>query len=827
MSFFERDMPIRAKLYLLAVMAGGGPILLFSLYYSATSTDFRWLYLACLTVFGSFFPVRIPSFRGKTQPVVVTTDDVFIFTAILLFGPEVAVTVAAIDAGVAATVSLISKRPYKIIFNLTQLSLVTFVVGHIFYQLQGISPPLDVTTVDITSFFLALGLCSILYFVLNTAAVATAIGLTTRRDIFPVWKSDFLWVSLTTFAGASAAALIFLFFKETPFFAIAVAAPVVLIIYYAYKINLDRINAAQNHVTQLNELYQSTVEFLAMAIDAKDAKTHGHIQRVQTLTLRLAEYCGVTDENEIEGLRAASLMHDIGKLAISEYILNKPSPLTKWEQEKVRKHPTIGADILSLVPFPYPVEKLVRYHHEKWDGTGYPKGLKGEEIPLGARILAVSDCYDALRSDRPYRPKLSSKVALEHIISESGKSYDSDVVEQLAKHIDELEEAMKESEQYITSKISPLIEEDGEGSLETEDGTLIENTVFHEIAATHVEIQALYEISRVLGKSLKVSETLSLLAEKIQKLVPYASCAIFLMDSQTDKLVPYHVAGLHAEELEGVNLRVGDGITGWVAAHKQYLMNVSPAPDFMDSEVLHSAYRSCLVMPLSLNNSIVGVISLYSDQPSDYHQDHLRFMETIADHAATAIRNAIIYEETEENAYTDVLTGLPNLRFFHVLMERKLKRLSHLGQPVTLLMMDLESFKEVNDRFGHKTGDRILVEIATLLRSHLRESDTCVRYAGDEFVAILPGVNKENSTYAIQRIQNALDEHRIMIDEHNTAQVGISIGAATFPEDGREPDILLVVADQAMYRDKAKRQKQKKYPSEVIRFKRGTADTSS
>ena len=826
MNFFERDMPIRAKIYLLAIMAVGAPILSFSLYYSVTSTDFRWLYLACLTVFGSFFPVRIPSFRGKTQPVVVTTSDVFIFTAILLFRPEVAVTVAAIDSGLAATISSTSKRPYKIIFNLTQLSLVTFVVGHIFYQLQGISPPLDVTTVDISSFFLALGLCSILYFVLNSGAVATAIALTLRERIFEAWKSDFLWVSLTTFAGASAAALIFLFFKETPFFAIAVAAPIVLIIYYAYKINLDRINASQKHVSQLNELYQSTVESLAMAIDAKDAKTHGHIQRVQTLTLRLAEYCGVTDENEIEGLRAASLMHDIGKLAISEYILNKPSPLTKWEEQKVRKHPTIGADILSLVPFPYPVENLVRYHHEKWDGTGYPEGLKGEEIPLGARILSVSDCYDALRSDRPYRPKLTSEVALEHIISESGKSYYPPVVEQLVEHIDELEEAMKESEQHITYKISPLMEEDGPGSSEKEDRTRIDSTVFHEIAATHVEIQALYEISRVLGKSLKVSETLSLLAEKIQKLVPYASCAIFLMDSQTDKLAPYHVAGLHAEELEGVKLRVGDGITGWVAAHKQYLMNVSPAPDFMDSEVLHSAYRSCLVMPLSLNNSIVGVISLYSDKPNDYHQDHLRFMETIADHAATAIRNAIIYEETEENAYTDVLTGLPNLRFFHVFMERELKRFSHLGQPVTLLMMDLESFKEVNDMFGHKTGDRILVEIATLLRNHLRESDTCVRYAGDEFIAILPGVSKDNANYAIKRIQNALAEHRIMIDEHNSAEVGISIGAATFPEDGREPDILLVVADQAMYKNKAERQK-KKYPSEVIRFRRDTADKSS
>jgi diguanylate cyclase (GGDEF)-like protein len=231
-------------------------------------------------------------------------------------------------------------------------------------------------------------------------------------------------------------------------------------------------------------------------------------------------------------------------------------------------------------------------------------------------------------------------------------------------------------------------------------------------------------------------------------------------------------------------------------------------------------------MPLSLNNSIVGVISLYADQSEDYNQDHLRFMETIADHAATAIRNAIIYEETEENAYTDVLTGLPNLRYFHVVIEREIKRFSHLGQSVTLLMMDLESFKQINDTYGHRVGDRILTDIAHLLREHLRDSDTCVRYAGDEFIAILPGVGKENAKYAIERIQKAFDSHQIMIDEHNTAQVGVSIGAATFPEDGREPDMLLVVADQAMYRNKSERTQRKQYPSEVISFEKG-ADKSS
>ena len=822
MNFFEKDMSSLARLYILSVIVAGTSILVFSLYYSLTSTDFRWLYLACLTVFGRFFPVRIPSFRGKTQPVIVTTSDVFIFTAILLFGPEVAVTIAAIDGSITLT----SKRTYKILFNVTQLSVITLIVGHVFYQLHGTSPPLDPANVDIPGFFIALGLCSILYFLLNTGAVALAIALTTEQDMFEAWRKDFLWVSLTTIAGASGAALIFLYFEATPFFAIAVAIPIVMIIYYAYQVNLDRVTQTLQHLDQLNDLYHYTIESLAMAIDAKDANTHGHIQRVQTLTLGLADYCGVMDENEREGLKAASLLHDIGKLAISDYILNKPSTLTKWEKEKMRKHPTIGADILSSVDFPYPVVPYVRYHHEKWDGTGYPDGLKSEDIPMGARILAVADCYDALRSDRPYRPKLSAKVALEHIVTESGKSYDPAVVEQLVEHIDEFEAAMKDSESRSSIAAAPAEEIASSASRSGGRPAKERRTVFHEIASTHREIQALYEVSKALGKSLKLSDTLSLLAEKIQKLVPYTSCSIYLLEEQEGKLVSYHASGMYADLLRDVELAVGDGITGWVTAHKQFLMNVSPAPDFMDSEVLSTAYRSCLVMPLYLNESIVGVISLYSDQPEDYSQDHLRFMETIADHAANAIRNSIIYEETQEDAYTDELTGLPNLRYFNGFIERELKRSGRAGQPLTLLMMDLEQFKEVNDKFGHKTGNRILIEIAHFLRDQLRDSDTCVRYAGDEFIAVLPRAGRAQAKKAIRRIQEALDANQMMVDEHNAVQVGISIGAASFPEDGRQADLLLVVADQAMYKDKFHRRKNKKYPAGVVRFDRSSKESS-
>ena len=337
----------------------------------------------------------------------------------------------------------------------------------------------------------------------------------------------------------------------------------------------------------------------------------------------------------------------------------------------------------------------------------------------------------------------------------------------------------------------------------------------------HTEIQALHEISDALSKSLKVSETLSLLSDKISNFVPYTSCAVYLMNSENDRLMVHHGSGKYSDLLERHELRMAEGITGWVAVHKEHLMNVSPAPDFVQSERLHFAYRSCLVTPLSLDENIVGVISLYSEEPDNYTADHLRFMEGLSDHAATAIRNAIIYEETQEEAYTDLLTGLPNLRYFTNFMKSELERSSRLEEPLTLLMMDLESFKQVNDRFGHKIGDQILMEIAHILRDQLRESDTCIRYAGDEFIAILPGVKKEQAKHAIERLQKTLDEHRLRVDEKNLVQVGISIGAASFPKDGRDADLLLAVADRAMYRDKFARSEVKNQSGNIISFEKG------
>src|SRR5438045_833870 len=191
---------------------------------------------------------------------------------------------------------------------------------------------------------------------------------------------------------------------------------------------MGRAEDSYSHLTELNRLYLSTIETLAMAIDAKDQVTHGHIRRVQAYAVGLAKRIGVNDVKLIKAIEAAALLHDMGKLAVPEHILNKPGKLTPAEFEKMKLHATVGAEILSAIDFPYPVVPIVRHHHESWNGTGYPDGLKGTDIPIGARILSVVDCFDALTSDRPYRPRLPDTEALKILTDRLGSIYDPLIV---------------------------------------------------------------------------------------------------------------------------------------------------------------------------------------------------------------------------------------------------------------------------------------------------------------------------------------------------------------------------------------------------------------
>src|SRR4051794_1749436 len=386
----------------------------------------QWFILAALTLISGSATVTLPSSSAS-----ISLSETFVFTAVLLYGPAAGTIIVALDGLIISF--WISKRrnekgPHRALFNMSAPAVSAWGGAQLFFIIAGI-PPLIKQPSPSYAILPALIVFALVYFSLNSWLITFVIALERRLNPVNIWTGSFLWMSLNYFAGASIAFLFVGYNRRIDVGYIGVIVPLLLVLHLVFKTTINRVEDADRHLEQLNRLYLSTIETLAMAIDAKDQVTHGHIRRVQAHATTLAREVGVRDQNLLKAIEAAALLHDMGKLAVPEYILNKPGKLTEAEFEKMKLHASVGADILSAIDFPYPVVPIVRHHHENWDGTGYPAGIRGTDIPLGARLLAVVDCFDALTSDRPYRPKLSDSEAIRILLDRRGSMYDPLIVD--------------------------------------------------------------------------------------------------------------------------------------------------------------------------------------------------------------------------------------------------------------------------------------------------------------------------------------------------------------------------------------------------------------
>ena len=379
-------------------------------------SNFKWLQLAFLTLLSGSLSVKLPSVSAS-----ISISETFVFAGTLLFGPSVGTVLVLLDVIVLCIRSQWSRKRLRweqVVFNLATPPFSIWLAANA----TGIGGPAPDVTLLSWHFVGVLAAFTALYFLLNSWIVTFAIALEQRASPFKIWWTHFKEVSLNFAAGASIAAF-FANAKDVGLTFVGII-PLLLIIFLQYRWSSKRIEVERQRHLDLNRVFLSTIEALALAIDAKDQVTHGHIRRVQRFTMSLADALGVKDERHLDALKAAALLHDTGKLAVPEYILNKPGPLTVSEFERMKVHAAVGADILKSIDFPYPVEPIVRHHHENWDGSGYPQGLKGLEIPLGARILSVVDCYDALTSDRPYRPRMTREQSEQVLRDRRGSMYD-------------------------------------------------------------------------------------------------------------------------------------------------------------------------------------------------------------------------------------------------------------------------------------------------------------------------------------------------------------------------------------------------------------------
>lgn len=641
---------------------------------------------------------------------------------------------------------------------------------------------------------------SLTYFFVNTMLISLVLSLTNEKPAFRHWYENFFFTAPQYLICAVLAWAFSVVFERLGWEVAVLLLPTAYLVERSYRIYLGRLAGEQKQAKRMAELHLRTIKALALAIDAKDETTHDHLRRMQVYATEMGRELGLA-EDEIQALNTAALLHDIGKLAVPEYIISKPGKLTAEEFEKMKVHPTVGAEILEAVEFPYPVVPIVRSHHERWDGSGYPEALQGEAIPLGARILAVVDSLDALASDRQYRAGIPLEDAVRVIAEDSGKKFDPRVVEVLVRRYADFESQTRAASPTVTRaptfRGATHVETAAPGEAGPNTTDLAQMNFTLSIAAARQEIQTLLEVTRDIGTTLSIDDTLSLLAGRLKNIVPHDGLAIYITDGSV--LRPEYVTGAEAKLFGSLEIPIGQGLAGWVVENQQPIVNGSPSvePGYLNDPTKFSTLRSALVVPLAGVDGAIGALALYASVAEAFQQDHLRLLLAISSKSGTAIENALRYKQAQRSAATDELTGLPNARSLFLHLDSEVKVAQANGGVLAVLVTDLDGFKSVNDHFGHLEGNRLLQATAQGLRQLCRGADYVARMGGDEFVVILRGATPEALDARVEQMREMVEAQGLLVT--GRACVSLSVGQAIFPEDGASAELLLDVADKRMF----------------------------
>ncbi len=618
----KRTSPEWIDVYV-GVITIAGAIVIGSSAFELPYTPFarEWGILAVLALVASRFPLRVPGHNAW-----FSISDTFYMTSALLFGPAPATVTIAIDSMLMShSFRTFSLR--RFLFNSGAPALAFWLGAEVFYRLSG-TQPLFASRAPIDGLVFPVGCFALIYFALNSWLTAVAISLEKGTPTGVVWRSRFAILSVSYFASGSAAYLLILLGQYLSVLALVAVVPLIAVINLALRSWTGRIEDAEQHVAALDKLYLSTIGALSTAIEAKDGVTSSHIHRVQHYAMGLAKAVGNLDEQTLKAIQAAALLHDTGKLAVPERILNKPGKLTPAEFETMKLHVDAGADILSSIDFPYPVVPIVRAHHENWDGTGYPNGLKGVDIPIGARVLSVVDCYDALTSDRPYRPAMNDDEALAIIRARRGTMYDPVVV-------DTFERVCRDIEPFVVKpqmqKAIRQINRAAAATAHLAPAAALAAPAVTPVADGPDALRGLVNLARIVSGRPSATDVASMIWAHVRHVVPQASCAFFLNDSARDGVTVKFAAGDASSVLQGLDMRLGERLTGWVAENKQPIINSDAHLD-LGPEAAFAGLRFCLSLPLTHEGQLTGVMSLYSKEA--FTSEQTEILQNVQTHLA-------------------------------------------------------------------------------------------------------------------------------------------------------------------------------------------------
>ena len=632
-------MPIRVRV-LICVVVSGAIASLFAIRGHASHDWIHFFVYLAVVLLSSGMKVAMPKSEGT-----MSVNFPFIFLGILQLSPQ-----QAICLGVCSVIAQCSFRVIKpltivqIVFNVANVTTATALAWLTFASVMKAHPESAPV----------LALAATVYFLANTVPLAMVLGWVSDSSPMRLWRQEFLWYLPFYLVGAMLAVLANFIGIHFGWLTSLLLIPMVYTVYRAYCAQMALIRNREQHIREVEALHMRTIEGLSMAIEAKDEGTHDHLMRVRVYVQELGRIMHL-EPSLMQALHTAAFLHDIGKLAVPEHIINKPGKLTPEEFEKMKIHPVVGADILERVKFPYPVVPIVRSHHEAWDGSGYPDGLRGDEIPVGARILTVVDCFDALASDRPYRRAMPIEQAMAIVKSKAGSQFDPAVVQLLDEHYLELEElAHQQSSEMEPLRTDIFVErgaapgagfETAERAAASAPGASLEaiRDSAAEVAAAVQQVSLLFDRSRGFSDWLSARDLSAMMSACVRPLIAFDCFAVY-SKSNADTASLIYKDGRGASALAAQPIALGTGVSGWVIENERPIINGNPTVEthLLPEAGIFNSGSSALSIPLTDESGCVfGALTLYSCDQAAFSSEHLGMLQAVQLRFTLALQNAI------------------------------------------------------------------------------------------------------------------------------------------------------------------------------------------
>lgn len=773
-----------ARVYLGGVIVAGFGLLVGATLHWTSADHLRFLAYFLLTALASGMKIRLPGVTGT-----MSVSFILLLSSAIQFSLSEVVEIAVISALVGCFWKA-KERPslVHLSFNISVMVLSTSAA----YGIYHLWTPQASLVFSITS-----ATCA--YFLVNTFSVTGAIAATEHKPLLSTWKNTYLWSFPYYLLGASIAASLRYVTNFNWEIALAVL-PMLFVIYRSYALHFRQLEEERRHADAMAALHLRTIETLALAIEAKDQTTADHLKRVQIYSKELSKDLGLAEEEKL-ALEAASILHDVGKIAVPDYIISKPGRLTIEEFEKMKIHPIVGAEIVERIEFPYPVAPIVRAHHEKWDGSGYPSGLDGDRIPIGARILSVVDCFDALASDRQYRKAIPLDQAMAVVASESGKSFDPRIVELLGRRYLELEELAQAKPSRLDTKLSMDAKVERGTSPDAGLETAALGKDAHRSSGPEEE-RAFHECTSLLGMSLSLVETLGVLCSRVSALIGNDAIALYLVEGPV--LIPRFVHGENYKLLKSLRIGWGEGVAGWVAENHKPILNGNPMVEPGFSSGVGSTLQSVLAVPLHTGSGTLGVMALYRTEKDGFSRDTMEDLLKVSDKISLAIENSLEQEHTRTFGNVDAITGLPNARALFSNLEAEIAKSRGVASPLTVLFCCLEGVGDVHESFGKIAAEKALEFVARSFRQSCRDVDYLARPGGEDFVFVLPGLSLDAAEARIGKLKHLVHDAGLKLWAADL--LSLSAAAVTCCWEGDTAEGLVAEAERKMHA--ARRSKQ-------------------